>query len=586
MKKIIGKSVSLLITFLSSFVLAQNNVLELDGNTSYLDLSSHSQNLIFDSPFTIEFWFKANFDHKSDNGTLWSISDGNSSGFGERFEIRYGESTSLVTDERISVILAKGLTTTAFTFSDAGNYTSEWHHYAVTGNGTSWELFIDGVSQTLTQVPFSPTNFYGDYGEGFSPKSHTNVGIRQLSSLDNETDGSFDEVRIWNTNLSQTEINSNKNATLLGNETNLFGYWNFDNVTAEDLTANSFDGTLVGNANIAFDSTLDFGPGFDLISPVQGDTVSTLNIFFNWEDAPIDSFTTGNGQILYTLQVAFDSSFATGSGGNFLVADSLTVSEYETDYITTIQTVLAYIDTLIDTNTTTSAQKYSNSLSAYEYPAFPLYWRVFAYDDTDTLFSNQTEQFTYKLGSFSLLAPMDSTNYQTAPDSINFVWEEAGSPITTIYFMFLTKSLDFDNYELFPSILDNVASPTPNVTFTYAESDTLTDGKYNWFTIAVLTNGGDTEVLLSKEILFFSVGDTTTQVPLGQIGNVAISVENGQATLSWNSVVGANGYNFYKSVMPNSVFDPLNLVSTVTDTFLTVDVSALNSSYFVITAKD
>ncbi len=586
MKNLIQKSVFTIILFFSSFVFAQNNVIELDGNTAYLDLSSHSQNLIFDSPFTIEFWFKANFDHKTDIGTLWSISDGNSSGFGERFEIRYGESTSLVADERISVILAKGITTTAFTFTDAGNYTNEWHHYAVTGNGTSWELCIDGISQTLTQVQFSSANFVGDYGEGFSPKTHTNLGIRQLANLDNETDGSFDEVRIWNTNLSQVEINSNKNATLIGNEPNLFGYWNFDNGTAEDLTTNSFDGTLVGSANITFDSTLDFGPGFDLVSPVQGDTVNTLNIFFNWEDAPSDSFTTGNGQILYTLQVAFDSSFATGSGGNFLVADSLSVSEYETDYITTIQSVLAYIDTLIDTNSTTSTTKYNNSLSAFEYPAFPLYWRVFAHDDTDTLFSNQFEQFTYKLGSFSLLSPTDSTNYQTSPDSINFVWEEAGSPVATIYFMFLTKSLDFDNYEIFPSILDNIASPTPNVTFTYSSSDTLTDGKYNWFSIAVLTNGGDTEVLLSKEILFFSIGDTATQIPLGQIGNVTISVENDQATLSWDSVSGANGYNFYKSIMPNSILDSLNLVSTVTDTFLTVDVSTLDLGYFVVTAKD
>jgi hypothetical protein len=48
-----------------------------------------------------------------------------------------------------------------------------------------------------------------------------------------------------------TEINQYKNQLLLGNETSLIGYWNFDEPsgnTAFDLTSSNFDGTLVAGA--------------------------------------------------------------------------------------------------------------------------------------------------------------------------------------------------------------------------------------------------------------------------------------------------------------------------------------------------
>ena len=60
----------------------------------------------------------------------------------------------------------------------------------------------------------------------------------------------FDEVRIWNDVRTETEIQTNMNKTLTGNENGLVGYWNFDDGTAKDLTSNGNDGEMKGDAQI------------------------------------------------------------------------------------------------------------------------------------------------------------------------------------------------------------------------------------------------------------------------------------------------------------------------------------------------
>lgn len=60
----------------------------------------------------------------------------------------------------------------------------------------------------------------------------------------------MDEVRIWNTNRTATQIAETRFCRLTGTESNLVGYWNFDQTNAVDLTGNGNDGTLEGGAVI------------------------------------------------------------------------------------------------------------------------------------------------------------------------------------------------------------------------------------------------------------------------------------------------------------------------------------------------
>ena len=61
--------------------------------------------------------------------------------------------------------------------------------------------------------------------------------------------GGLDQLSIWNTALSQSEIQQYMNCPPSGDETGLVGYWNFEEgsgTTALDLTANGNNGTING----------------------------------------------------------------------------------------------------------------------------------------------------------------------------------------------------------------------------------------------------------------------------------------------------------------------------------------------------
>jgi hypothetical protein len=60
----------------------------------------------------------------------------------------------------------------------------------------------------------------------------------------------LDELRIWSIALTQEQIQTTMNTTLAGNEEGLVGYWNFDDGTADDLTANNNYVTLYDDAKI------------------------------------------------------------------------------------------------------------------------------------------------------------------------------------------------------------------------------------------------------------------------------------------------------------------------------------------------
>ncbi|MGV2388023.1 MAG UNVERIFIED_CONTAM: hypothetical protein LVR29_05990 [Microcystis novacekii LVE1205-3] len=62
-------------------------------------------------------------------------------------------------------------------------------------------------------------------------------------------DGIIDDVRIWNTARTQSEIQANFNRELTGNESGLVGYWNFNSIngnTVQDLSRNQNNGSLFG----------------------------------------------------------------------------------------------------------------------------------------------------------------------------------------------------------------------------------------------------------------------------------------------------------------------------------------------------
>ena len=119
-----------------------------------------------------------------------------------------------------------------------------WQHVAgvVDAKNQVMKVFIDGKG-------IGSKNFGNDIGVSSLP---LRIGWSHELTFPSHAPfaGQIDEVRIWNVARTQEEIQATMNTTLTGQEEGLVGYWNFDDDTVIDLSPNSNDGILHGNAQI------------------------------------------------------------------------------------------------------------------------------------------------------------------------------------------------------------------------------------------------------------------------------------------------------------------------------------------------
>jgi len=119
---------------------------------------------------------------------------------------------------------------------------NNWYHLAAVNNNGVRKLYVNGVEVALS-------------GTAFSVRANTDpLKIGQDYSVDNSRlfNGDIDEIRIWNTARTLQQITAAKDAPLVGNESNLVLYYNFnqgtrggDN-TATTTIANVAPTTLTG----------------------------------------------------------------------------------------------------------------------------------------------------------------------------------------------------------------------------------------------------------------------------------------------------------------------------------------------------
>jgi hypothetical protein len=139
-----------------------------------------------------------------------------------------------------------------------------WTHIAFASDGANTIVYVNGI--LINTIP-------GSFGGTISTQP-VNIGVAQdLSGPDiQQFAGSIDEVRIWNVQRSQGQINTFMNNSLTGAEANLVGLFSFnqgiaggDNtglITAIDNTANNNHGTITHfdltgtNSNFVLDNSL------------------------------------------------------------------------------------------------------------------------------------------------------------------------------------------------------------------------------------------------------------------------------------------------------------------------------------------
>lgn len=227
-------------------VLATTNTHSLDlesGSSQSASIADASQTgLDVTTALTLEMWIKPESWPASDNSFLLSkFQTGNSNA---SYQVRYDTQGG---GTKITFTVVDNDATNADELSLTHTLTtSVWTHLALTWNATGKEFkwYVNGSllsTQTGTNVDVIQNS-----------SAPFVVGARNSALF---YDGLIDEVRVWNTVRTLTQINDNKSIELVGNESGLQGYWKF-NDSYLDETANNND--LTANNSPTFSTDVPF----------------------------------------------------------------------------------------------------------------------------------------------------------------------------------------------------------------------------------------------------------------------------------------------------------------------------------------
>lgn len=207
---------------------AENYAISFDGTDDYVEIAD-DPSLDFENTdsYTIEAWIKPAALLTSGHGIVSKYQTGNVNGY----MLRIYEDDIEFDEMRVSDVLTL----------------NQWQHIAAVNNGGTRTLYLNGVEKTLSGTALS-VQVNGD---------PINIG-RDFSSR--YFNGEIDEVRIWNTARTATEIADNMNNGLDGTESGLVAYYTMDEgsgTTLTDKTNNNNDGTINGGATWEPPSTYD-----------------------------------------------------------------------------------------------------------------------------------------------------------------------------------------------------------------------------------------------------------------------------------------------------------------------------------------
>lgn len=215
----------------TSPVLFASNALQIDGVDDYVTVPANAAYNIASG--TVEFWARPDALSATNNACMLGV---RGSG-GARFSFH-------ITPTELGFWSGTNYYTLPGSFS-----VGTWYHFAFVCNGTTTAAYVNG-------------NLLGTYSASFGTANNQPLIIgRVVEATQFETfNGAIDEVRIWNTQRTQPEIQAAFDHTLTGSETGLVALFSFNHanagganagmITAIDNSTTNNNGTLV-NFNLS-----------------------------------------------------------------------------------------------------------------------------------------------------------------------------------------------------------------------------------------------------------------------------------------------------------------------------------------------
>ena len=251
---------ALLLLLTARLAVAQNQVLDLDGQGAYVQLPGH----IFDhlEEATVEAWVKWE-DWASFSQWFAVGDDGQWKGMGmNHFESASTLQFFLYTGQerlhlvRLNVDLPLG----------------QWCHLAAVSGPGGMRFYLNGM--------LVGHNGYEGSFAAIGPTENIYLG-RSNWQGNAHFRGQLDEVRVWSVARSGEEIRAGLGQRLRGDEAGLVGLWNFDGGDARDLSPQKHDGQLLGGARCA---VAPFPGGGEVLRPamVEGTVRDETGVPLYW----------------------------------------------------------------------------------------------------------------------------------------------------------------------------------------------------------------------------------------------------------------------------------------------------------------
>ena len=230
-------------------------------NGNYVNLGSPlSFKMLGAGSYTIEAWVKTN--------TPWKTIIGN-----------YGDTPAWCLDLNSSGKLKMRINENEYSTSSPDIADGLWHHVVgVREINSNIIMYVDG----------SEVYNHGSDPEGvFTFNRDTYIGGVPNTPFHFYFSGEIDEVRIWNTARTQTQILDHMHNELIGDETGLVAYYNMEAGSGTTLEDNKIGGTIDGTIN----GSTWYSPGAPPILTWDGSESTAWETATNWDGNVIPNIT-------------------------------------------------------------------------------------------------------------------------------------------------------------------------------------------------------------------------------------------------------------------------------------------------------
>jgi hypothetical protein len=267
-------------------VFSQNKSLHFDGINDYVHIPENT-GVLTGNTFTFEAWVRpTNLSYYQ-----WVVNKGTSN---NAFCIYFANDEEMTVTPQLNFFVYNGSSVYEYIHNISLAWLNQWHHVAVSCNGSSISMYVDGV-------------FAGS--SGWSGSIPLNSGYLRLGSSNDgygNFAGNIDEVRIWNVGRTQAQIQSFMNSEISPGTAGLKAYYKLNQGTIDgnntaitsvtDQLAVPTHGALNNFAKTG--STSNFTSGYASLStlPLKDASFTAIKkdgaVQLNWKSLPSQFNTT------------------------------------------------------------------------------------------------------------------------------------------------------------------------------------------------------------------------------------------------------------------------------------------------------